>query len=249
MSSIHAFRTDIGCKREQNQDFGGTFPEHRCFLVADGMGGHQGGETASHLAVETVASYLSRNPDLEPRKRIADALRAANFEVYRKSQDVEELRGMGTTTTALLFSGEADATTAWIGHVGDSRCYFLQEGRMWQLTRDHSLVQEKLRAGLITPEQARTDRMKNVITRSIGFEPDVQVEVYEFKLPPDGLLLLCSDGLTGMLLDRQIKDIVDQEYFQHGSIDAAAERLIEQANAHGGDDNITALLVRPQSLQ
>ena len=175
------FASDIGKKRTQNQDHGKAAPEFGLFSVSDGMGGHQGGETASATATDVIWEYirqLNRDAGWDPALSIRRAIEAANSAIYAKSLEEPKLRGMGTTTTALLFKDRS----VTIGHVGDSRCYFLRPRQVWQLTRDHSLVQEKLRAGLITRKELRTDRMKNVITRSVGFERDIEVELYHMEV-------------------------------------------------------------------
>ncbi len=245
MEFEYGWATDIGRKRTQNQDSLGTHPELGLFLVADGMGGHRGGETASAIVSEILPEVIrglqSRTPDWDPPSAISEAIQAANSVIFQKAIQQPQLRGMGTTTTALLFKGEKLV----IGHVGDSRCYFLRPHLLWQATRDHSLVQEKLKAGLIQRSELKTDRMKNVITRSVGFEIDVNSEVYELELQPLDTFLLCSDGLTSLVEDAQILSIVQEELFEKGSAQSAAEALIKAANANGGDDNITAIVVQP----
>jgi PPM family protein phosphatase len=147
---------------------------------------------------------------------------------------------MGTTVTAIIFKDNV----VTFGHVGDSRTYFLLPGSIWQATRDHSLVQEKLRAGLITREEVKTDRMKNVITRSVGFEPNLEVETYELQAHADDTFLLCSDGLSGLMEDSEILAIVDKYFFLGKDPEKAVKELIHRANENGGDDNITAVLVQ-----
>jgi protein phosphatase len=244
MEFASAFATDIGRKRSQNQDNGAAHPELGLFVVADGMGGHRGGETASALAVETISAVVaeelkaSKNPD--PRKVLVEAIESANKRIHQTSANDPKLQGMGTTATALLFS-ENKVT---IGHVGDSRCYFLQPGAIWQLTRDHSLVQEKLRAGLISRDQLKTDRLKNVITRSVGFEAHLNVETYEMEIQPGSTFLVCSDGLSGLIDDTQILETAQDRVFKQADFEAAAHHLVEAANDTGGDDNITVILVQ-----
>ncbi len=237
------FATDIGRKRQQNQDNGLSAPEVGLFVVADGMGGHRGGETASAMAVEVipqkVKSGLKKMP-LNPRAILEEAISAANAAIYDRALKQPGLQGMGTTTVAMLFNGK----TMTIGHVGDSRCYFLRPGSIWQLSRDHSLVQEKLRAGLITREQLKTDRMKNVITRSVGFEPEVSVETYEIAVQPGDTFLICSDGLSGMIDDLKMLELVEQGLYKEGDAQKTVQRLIESANAAGGDDNVTTIVVQ-----
>lgn len=236
----------IGMKRTQNQDSFLCVPDIATFVVADGMGGHKGGETASLLTVTTLCDYIrehrhSRNSgDFDPQQTLIDAIREANRAVFRRSQDDKELQGMGTTCTALVF----DQARVYIGHVGDSRCYLNHPHRIWQLTRDHSLVQEKLRAGLITRDQLKTDRMKNVITRSVGFEDSVQIDLSVMEIQPGDTFLICSDGLSGMCDDQEINQIISQLAFADGGLDRAAKELCNAANRNGGEDNVTALLIR-----
>ena len=245
-----SFATDIGLKRQQNQDNGAAYPELGLFVLADGMGGHQGGETASALAAqiipETIRKTLEQtfDPICDAKQILTEAIQTANRAIFERSQKELKLQGMGTTTTALLFSDHH----LWIGHVGDSRCYFFRPHAIWQLTRDHSLVQEKLRAGLITREQLKTDRMKNVITRSVGFEPEVNVDLYEMDALPGDVFLLCSDGLSGQLDDSEILQAVQKELFETGNLaenfNKTTQQLIELANQKGGEDNISIILIQ-----
>lgn len=248
--------SDIGRRRAQNQDSGGSYPEIGLFVVADGMGGHRGGEVASKIAVEAIHEVAEAA--LRSGKSSAEALtegaKHANVRIMERSKKEPELEGMGTTTTSLRF----EDGKAFIGHVGDSRCYLLKPEGIWQLTRDHSLVQEKLRAGMITREQLKTDRMKNVITRSVGFDLHFGIDVYEYGPAPGDLFLLCSDGLTGPVDDDEILAIAKKTYFDpaanedfrdrtHGFeplLKNLTEALIAAANDAGGDDNITALVAR-----
>lgn len=237
------FKTDIGRKRVQNQDNGVARPELGLFVVSDGMGGHKGGETASAIAVESIQHSIQtqeQEKTWEPQKAISKAIELANRAIYQRALREPELQGMGTTTTAMLFKKNHLA----IGHVGDSRCYFFRANAFWQLTRDHSLVQEKLRAGLITREQLKTDKMKNVITRSVGFEESVQVDVYQMQVQKGDCFLLCSDGLSGPLQDLEILKIIDQKLFENQNVEEAVNELILSANNKGGDDNITSILVQ-----
>jgi protein phosphatase len=238
------YATDIGQKRSQNQDSFAVVPELGLFIVADGMGGHRGGETASSMVVELVPKYVqgaqSKAPEWNPRAVITSAIQHANAAIYARAAEEAGLLGMGTTTTCLLFKN--DLLT--IGHVGDSRCYYLRSDGIWQATRDHSLVQEKLRAGLITREEMKTDRMKNVITRSVGFEQEVAVEIYEMKIQPGDIFLVCSDGLSGLLDDPDLLEVVQENLVQKDDIDLAVKKLIEEANSRGGDDNITVVVVQ-----
>jgi protein phosphatase len=241
--------TDIGRKRSQNQDSIGSFPDLGLFLVADGMGGHRGGETASAMAVEVISQvvrqWLSKS-DWNPSHVLTDAIQKANNAIFDRSQSDPNLQGMGTTTVAILLKDNS----LTIGHVGDSRCYYYRPGGIWQLTRDHSLVQEKLRAGMITRAEVKTDRMKNVITRSVGFEPDVAVELYHMDTQPGDQLLLCSDGLSGLVEDEQILSILQKHQARNTSdqsfdkkMKETVQELIATANSNGGDDNISTILV------
>lgn len=238
-----ALGTDIGLKRSQNQDNATSLPELGLFIVADGMGGHKGGEIASAIVVETVPKLIrqleEKHQSGSPKEMITEAISKANEVIYNRSKVDPNLNGMGTTTTALLFKDNL----LTIGHVGDSRCYYFQPSQIWQLTRDHTLVQEKLRAGLITREQLKTDHMKNVLTRSVGFESQVQVETYEFECKKNDCFLICSDGLSGLVEDRQIQQIVQHQFFDGNNLDSAIQELILAAKTNGGDDNITCMLV------
>ncbi|OFZ80496.1 MAG: hypothetical protein A3K03_02700 [Bdellovibrionales bacterium RIFOXYD1_FULL_44_7] len=236
------FATDIGKKRLQNQDSGTALPELGIFIVADGMGGHRGGETASAMAVDIISKTLETNKQAaKPEKDILEsAVKEASRLIYEKSTKHPELQGMGTTATILFSVGQKFV----IGQVGDSRCYYIRDGLIWQLTRDHSLVAEKIRAGLITREQARTDKMKNVITRSVGFEVDVNVETFELTPRSGDVYLLCSDGLSGMIDDFEIAKTVTKNLSDENNPKKAADELVTLANNNGGDDNITVIVVQ-----
>ncbi len=248
-------QTDIGRKRTKNQDSIFADPSLGLFIVADGMGGHSGGEIASSMAVEVIAASVrksiqssvrenSQDTEWDPKEILREAIEKANAEIYERSSHDDGLRGMGTTATALLFKPPLLA----IGQVGDSRCYLIKREALWQLTRDHSLVQEKLRAGLITREALRTDRMKNVITRSVGYERQISVELFEMTPNPKDFFLICSDGLTGMLEDFEILEKLSPELFPEEGAQAhvreALQSLIDTANDRGGDDNVSAALVQ-----
>lgn len=240
--------TDIGRKRSQNQDSLAVLPGLGLFLVADGMGGHRGGEIASQMAAEIIPQAVQGSASAgaitveNARDILREAIRAANHSIYSRALQTPVLRGMGTTTTALIFRDDQ----LIIGHVGDSRCYLFREPNLlWQLTRDHSLVQEKLRAGLISRQEMRTDRMKNVITRSVGFEPDVNVETYGMRTQPGDCFIICSDGLSGLVNDEQMRVLLEENLILGPqSAEAAVQKLVDAANESGGDDNITAILIR-----
>lgn len=241
------FATDIGLRRQKNQDSGGAFPQLGFFVVADGMGGHRGGEIASSMVVEVLPHAIEEKrseENFEPRRALTDGIQKANREVYERSVKEPELHGMGTTTTAMLFDKKGDRQTLYIGHVGDSRAYLVRPKGIWQLTRDHSFVAEKLRAGLITREQAKNDQTKNVITRSVGFAAETQVEIYEMDARSGDIFLICSDGLTGLVEDPEILTVIQKRAYGEGDLKAAVDDLISWSNARGGHDNITVLIAQ-----
>lgn len=236
--------TDIGRKRSQNQDAFRILPAENIFVVADGMGGHRGGEIASTLAVEkiseTLTSLLKGTDAVDPAKALRSAIGSANRAIFERATIEPPLQGMGTTVVlGWWFQG-----LFWLGQVGDSRCYLLRDRNWaWQVTRDHSLVTEKLRAGLITREELKTDRMRNVITRSVGFEDSVQVDVYPLQMQTGDWILICSDGLSGMMSDEELRKVWLDGVQQGLSPQVLAEELVQRANECGGEDNITAVLV------
>lgn len=236
-----AARTDTGRVRKGNEDtLHADANAHRgIFIVADGMGGHAAGEIASEMAVQTVSRDLSDLNDLEREgasEQVAEALRDANRAVFERTRRELEKTGMGTTVSALLLSD----THYIIGHVGDSRIYLVREGEMTQLTRDHSLVQEQVDAGLLTAEQARRHPQSNVITRCVGMADDIEPDVMEGEARMGDCFLLASDGLTGMVEDRRIHQLLSSRAAPARIVDA----LISEANNNGGNDNITAIVVR-----
>jgi protein phosphatase len=238
-----ASKTDTGRVRAHNEDSFGTF-EHasgaRLLVVADGMGGHRGGATASRLAVEALGAALERTDD-PSEAWLAEAIRAANRDVHRASLLDPELRGMGTTLVAALID---EGGRAWIAHVGDSRAYLVRGDRLEALTEDHSVVAEMIRRGLLTPDEAATHPRRNEILRSVGVETDVEPDLRELELAPDDVLLLCSDGLCGVVSDDEIERIATGHTPEEG-----VERMIAAANERGGPDNITAVIARaPREL-
>lgn len=203
------------------------------------MGGHAAGEVASEMAVDIVSRELSDLNDLtaaDAHAKVARALRDANRAVYERTRTERDKLGMGSTVSALLLS----ESSYIVGHVGDSRIYIAHEGRMIQLTRDHSLVQEQVDAGLLTPEQARRHPQSNVITRCIGMADDIDPDVFDGRAQVGDTFLLASDGLTGMIDDRRIQQLLLSRATPERIVDA----LIQEANANGGNDNITAVVVR-----
>ena len=240
--------TDVGQRRDHNEDAYLVDEGLGLFVVADGMGGHAGGGTASKLAVETIQKAVAHARAQEPERfgaggaddtRVPDLLRQAVEEacavIFRTAQGEPELAGMGTTVTAVL----VDGGTGFVAHVGDSRCYLLRDGRIYQVSEDHSLVNEQLKAGAISADEARTSRFKNIITRSVGFEQQVVVDLMGLDLEAGDALVVCCDGLSNLVDDPEILSIV-----QESPIDLAPGRLVALANDRGGDDNITVIVVQ-----
>ena len=219
-------------------------PDRGIFVVADGMGGHAAGEVASDMAVHHVARELDSLRGLgdeQVAERMRGAIRTANGAIFQRTLTEHDKRGMGTTITVLtLFE-----TRFLIGQVGDSRAYLLRDNRLSQLTKDHSYVQEQVDAGYLTPEQARTHPYSNVITRCVGANNDVMPDIYVGAVKPADLFLLASDGLTGMLEDYQLSELLSPDRMPQDEVDA----LIAEANRHGGLDNITAIIVRIDSVE
>jgi protein phosphatase len=203
------------------------------------MGGHAAGEVASEMAVEIVSHDLSDLNDLDSsdsHDRVARSLRDANRAVFERTRTERDKLGMGSTVSALLLS----ETRYVVGHVGDSRIYIVRDGVMHQLTKDHSLVQEQVDAGLLTPEQARRHPQSNVITRCIGMADEIEPDVFDGEARVGDAFLLASDGLTGMIDDRRIQQLLVSRAKPERIVDA----LIQEANMNGGNDNITAVVVR-----
>jgi protein phosphatase len=225
--------TDPGRKRRRNED--SYVIEPPLFAVADGMGGAQAGEVASRLAAAAFREFHDAD-DLDPEERLVAIIQEANRRIYERASDDSEVSGMGTTITAALVGGTGLA----IGHVGDSRAYRLRAGRFEQLTDDHSLVADLVRSGRLTPEEADVHPQRSVITRALG--TDAQVDVDTFTVPAESgdLFLLCSDGLTTMVGDEEIRDLVTRAK----DLDQAGKGLVKAANKAGGEDNVTVVLFR-----
>jgi protein phosphatase len=224
-----AAHSDTGRKRRRNEDAYVMRPP--LFAVADGMGGAQAGEIASRLAAEALRDDSG---DGGGEDRVNELVQAANRRVYERATADEAASGMGTTVTVALVGGD-DVT---IGHVGDSRAYLIRDGGLKQLTEDHSLVGELIRSGKLSPEEAESHPQRSVITRALGTDPDVDVDVFSVETAPGDLFLLCSDGLTTMVGDGAILDVVEQHL---DDLDAAARALVGTANRGGGEDNITVV--------
>ena len=243
MQFICAARTDVGIVRSGNEDNYLMLAERGIFIVADGMGGHAAGEVASEMAVRLVSRDLGTVrglPDEEVAERMRQALRGANSAIYERTLTEHDKRGMGTTATALVLL----PNRFLLGHVGDSRAYRLREGQFEQLTKDHSYVQEQVDAGLLTPEQARYHPYSNVITRCVGASEEVEADVYEGEMRIGDVFLLASDGLTGMVDDRRLQQLLLARSGPGRVVDA----LIAEANNRGGLDNITAIVIQVDTL-
>jgi protein phosphatase len=243
--------SDVGRKRKGNEDSLFVNPEQHLFVVADGMGGHAAGEIASKVAVESINEFvcltggdeeitwpfgLDENISYDGN-RLKTAIRYANRKVLEATKEKSEYEGMATTVAAVLVDGD----TANLGHVGDSRVYLVRDGEITQLTSDHSWVNEQIQSGVISPDQARTHPLRNVVTRALGGKPDLQVDMQQHKAKGGDILLLCSDGLTTMITDEDIARVVREA---GGDVEKAAQALVASANAKGGEDNITVLLIR-----
>jgi PPM family protein phosphatase len=241
-----AGRTDVGIIRSGNEDNFLMVPDRGIFLVADGMGGHAAGEVASEMAVRFVARELGSLRGLaddQVADRMRTAIRAANGAIFQRTLTEHDKRGMGTTVTALVLF----ETRFLVGQVGDSRAYLYRDGKLIQLTKDHSYVQEQVDAGYLTPEQARSHPYSNVITRCVGANSDVMPDIYLGTVKRGDLFLLASDGLTGMLEDPELAEMLGggaKDRMPQDRVDA----LITEANRHGGLDNITAIIVRIDSV-
>jgi serine/threonine protein phosphatase PrpC len=247
MGIISAGATDIGKKRKTNQDSFFISKEHKLFIVADGMGGHNGGDIASQIAVKVYPEYLIKNQNQEPVDLIKHSIKHANVSIKQYGETHTDLVGMGTTIVSFYFKGQ----NLYVGNVGDSRAYLISNHKIFQLTRDHSLVQEKLNYGVYDREQAALDPQKNVLVRTVGFDDDVEVDVFTYKVIKNDIFLCCSDGLHGKVSDEDMVYIVN-EMIPNPAIatqelcDQVVKTLIGLANENGGQDNITVILVVAQ---
>lgn len=234
--------TDVGQKRKMNQDYVfvsrepvGNLPN--LFAVADGMGGHNAGDYASSHAVQILVDEIRKDADYNPIKVIRHAIETANTEIIEQAQKDEKLRGMGTTMVVATIVGHY----AYVANVGDSRLYVIQK-QIQQVTKDHSLVQEMVRLGEIDAEEARNHPDKNIITRALGAEKTVDVDFFDMKLEPGSTILMCSDGLSNMVEDKKIEEIIlnpDEDILWKG------KTLVQEANRNGGKDNIAIVLIEP----
>jgi protein phosphatase len=254
MKLEHAAQTDVGLVRDLNEDAFIVEPSENMYLVADGMGGQAAGEIASAMACEKITDFIVLtsveagatwptsydNLLSHSLNRLQEAFRSANRAIYEAASTDPDKQGMGTTGVCALF----EDSTMYLAHVGDSRAYLIRNGSMEQLTRDHSWIHDQVESGLMTEEEAQDHPYRNIITRALGAGSDVRVDLSEHPLEDNDLMLLCSDGLTAMVSDDQIMNLLKDNA---EDLDAAVKAFIDAANASGGKDNITAILIRYSS--
>jgi len=243
--------TDVGRKRKGNEDSLFVNADQNLFVVADGMGGHAAGEVASKISVDAINEYvvltagdeeitwpfgLDENMSYDGN-RLKTAVRFANRKVLEATKERAEYEGMATTVAAVLVDGDS----ANLAHVGDSRVYLVRGEELTQLTSDHSWVNEQIQSGVISADQARSHPLRNVVTRALGGKADLQVDMQVHDIQPQDILLLCSDGLTTMIPDDEIARVMNEK---QGDIEEAADALVDAANARGGEDNITVVLLK-----
>lgn len=245
--------TDVGLKRTHNEDAFLLLPEEQLYCVADGMGGHASGEVAARLAVEEMAEFFRLTgrdeeatwpwPEDPARRhdenRVLTAVKLANLRIFERAQSDERLRGMGTTLVCAHFERAGGA--AIVGHVGDSRAYLWRGGTLRQLTEDHSLLNDYLKARRLTPEEIESFPHKNVIVRALGMKESVEVDLLRVPVEEGDVVLLCCDGLSGMVPDERIAELIR---LHQGDLKAAAQALVDAANEAGGVDNITCVLAQ-----
>jgi protein phosphatase len=244
-------QSDVGRKRKGNEDALCLNDEQRLYVVADGMGGHAAGEVASRVAVDAIAEFVELtggNQEITwpfglddtisyEGNRLKTAVRHANTRVIEATRESAEYEGMATTVAAVLVDGDI----ANLAHVGDSRIYLWNGEAIEQLTRDHSWVNEQIENGAISPEQARSHPLRNVVTRALGGRADLVVDIQSRRMAPGDMLLLCSDGLTTMVPDDGIARILRES---EGDVARATTALVSEANERGGEDNITVVLLK-----
>jgi protein phosphatase len=244
--------TNVGMKRTLNEDAFLLLPEENLFCVADGMGGHSSGEVASKIAVEEMAEFFrvtGRDEEAtwpfreDPARsydenRLLTGVKLANLRIHERGQSDAKLRNMGTTMVSAYFVKGGEVL---VGHVGDSRVYHWRKGAIRQVTEDHSLLNDYIKSKQLTPEEIKAFPHKNVIVRALGMRPHVEVDVLREKLEPDDIVLLCCDGLTGMVSDPGIAEIIRTH---RGDLQRACDALVAAANEAGGVDNITCVLVQ-----
>lgn len=241
--------SNVGMKRSQNEDSYLMSDELGLYVVADGMGGHVGGEYASRLAVTTIEEVLRHfltDPDAtvisgvnsvgsKRGDQLSFSINEASRRIYEEAQNNSALKGMGTTAVGVIIN-DGDA---YFANVGDSRAYLIRRGEGTQITVDHSLVNEQIREGILSPEDAKNHKLKNIITRSVGYQEEVEADIQHLSLENDDRILLCSDGLSNLVTDEEIEEIVSNEELRD-----ACKKLVDLANSRGGDDNITVIILK-----
>lgn len=235
--------THVGRVRTHNQDYLYSSSDpvgnlKNLFLVADGMGGHQAGDYASRFAVEHLVAYLKNHGQGQIVPGLSQGIATVNAELYRRSMEEPHLRGMGTT----LVAASVEDNTLYVANIGDSRLYLYREHSMVQITRDHSFVEEMVARGQMNRDSNDYQKKKNIITRAVGTDSRVTADFFEEVLKPEDVILMCSDGLSNMVSERDMGFCLDQRL----PLRQKAEQLIDIANEHGGRDNITVLLVEPR---
>jgi protein phosphatase len=255
MRLSHAGTSDVGRKRPHNEDAYLLLPEESLFCVADGMGGHASGEVAARIAVEEMAEFFRTTGQdeeatwpykMDPSRgydenRLLTGVKLANVRIFERAESDERLRGMGTTLVAASFPKAGGILL--VGHVGDSRAYLFRRGALRQLTEDHSLLNDYRKSRALTPEEIEAFPHKNVIVRALGMKDTVEVDLRRERLEDGDLVLLCSDGLSGMVPDERIADVLRGH---PRDLRGAAQALVDAANAAGGQDNVTCALVQAQ---
>jgi PPM family protein phosphatase len=256
MSISYTALSDTGRKRSANEDSYQVDGELNLFVVADGMGGHAAGEVASKIAVESIHDFIKttgNDRDITwpyefdetlsmAGNRLKSAIQTAHARVLEVTSQKKEFQGMATTVVSIL----VENGKAQVAHVGDSRAYLIREGKLIQLTSDHSWVNEQLRTGAISSQQARNHPYRNIVTRALGGPNPVDVDVMEEEMKDGDIILLCSDGLNTMISDEQILEIVNRN---KDDLDQGCKELINTANENGGEDNVTAILVKFSSQE
>jgi len=247
-------KTDVGRKRQGNEDSFCVAPRLGLYVVADGMGGHAAGEVASRLAVETIREWLEKYlggadvaiagqpTDTCSREAniLLNSIQQANQVIFDTAQGRREYRGMGTTLVSVLAVNDSVA----LAHVGDSRIYQIRDDQIIQLSHDHSVVQQQVDRGILSPDEAHESQYRHLITRALGLKESVEVDLVEHPVLPGDILLLCTDGLSDLLEDEEILAIVREH---SDDLEKACQALVDRANYKGGDDNITALLIQARA--
>lgn len=236
-------KTDPGMVRDNNEDSIITRPDLGLAVLADGMGGHQAGEVASAMAIDLVNQFFEnaaqRSGKLNYSEIVSDSIMLANSAIFELSKNKPDCAGMGSTVVVTFFDGDK----VYVGHVGDSRLYRFRDGDLQQVTEDHSLVQELVSRGLLSKEEAIESTNKNLVTRALGIDESVEIDVAEEDWKPGDIYLLCSDGLNDVLRDEEISNIVASS---KDNLEQALDTLIKTVNEKGGPDNVSIILIQPE---